>query len=73
MSKKQIKESILEEGTLDTLFKGIVGTYFGSKMIDNYTKKMALKDPKIQKDLKSIKASLNNVDARIAKLRQMGA
>jgi len=73
MSKKQIKESILKEGALDTLFKGIVGTYFGSKMIDNHTKKMALKDPKIQKDLKDIKSRLQDLDSRLANLKNMGA
>jgi len=71
MSKKQIKESILEEGALDTLFKGIVGTYFGSKMIDNYTKKMALKDPKIQKDLKDIKSRLQDIDTRLSQLKHL--
>ena len=73
MSKKPIQESILAEGALDTLFKGIVGTYFGSKMIDNYTKKMALKDPKIQKDLKDIKVRLQDIDSRLATLKNMGA
>ena len=42
-------------------------------MIDNYTKKMALKDPKIQKDLKDIKARLQDIDSRLATLKNIGA
>ena len=69
MSKKQLKETFLAEGLLDTLFKGILGTYFGSKMIDGYTKKQAMKDPKVQKHLKDVKKSLDNFDAIMAKYK----
>ena len=73
MSKKKIQEGILAEGVLDTIFKTVVGTYFGSKMIDNHTKKMAMKDPEIQKQLKDIKSNLADVNKRIAKLKAMSA
>jgi len=69
MSKKQLKETFLQEGMLDTLFKGILGTYFGSKMIDGYARKQAMKDPKVQKQLKKVKDSLDNFDAIMAKYK----
>tara|TARA_A100001201_G_scaffold31846_1_gene34315 strand:- start:30 stop:254 length:225 start_codon:yes stop_codon:yes gene_type:complete len=72
MSKKKTK-GYLAEGVLDTLFKGIVGTYFGGKMIDSYTKKQAMKDPTIQKKLKDLKKGLDDIDARLAKLKQMSS
>ena len=66
MSKKKTK-GYLAEGVLDNLFKGILGTYFGSKMIDGYSRKMAAKDPKVQKQLKKVKQSLDAFDAIMAK------
>lgn len=66
MSKKNKTKGFLAEGVLDTLFKGILGTYFGSKMIDGYSRKMAAKDPKVQKQLKKVKQSLDAFDAIMA-------
>ena len=72
MSKNKSK-GFLAEGIIDNLFKGIVGTYFGSKMIDSYTKSQAMKDPKIQKKMKDLKKDLEDIDARLAKLKKMGS
>ncbi len=63
MNKNKKTKGFLAEGMLDTLFKGILGTYFGSKMIDGYARKMAAKDPKVQKQLKKVKQSLDAFDA----------
>ena len=71
MNKKT--KGFLAEGVIDMLFKGIVGTYFGSKMIDGYTKKQAMKDPKIQKKMKDIKKDLQDIDAQLAKIKQMSS
>ena len=67
MSKIKKTKGFLAEGMLDNLFKGILGTYFGSKMIDGYSRKMAAKDPKVQKQLKKVKQSLDAFDAIMAK------
>tara|TARA_R100000152_G_C6648455_1_gene90773 strand:+ start:77 stop:292 length:216 start_codon:yes stop_codon:yes gene_type:complete len=67
MSKNKLKKGFLAEGMLDTLFKGILGTYFGSKMIDGYSRKMAAKDPKVQKHLKNVKKALDDFDAIMTK------
>ena len=69
MSKKQIKESFLNEGLLDTVFKGVLTFYFGGKMIDKYARKQAMKDPEIQKHLKKVKGSLEAFDAIMAKYK----
>ena len=67
MSKIKKTKGFLAEGKLDNLFIGILGTYFGSKMIDGYSRKMAAKDPKVQKQLKKVKQSLDAFDAIMAK------
>ena len=67
MSKIKKTKGFLAEGMLDNLFKGILGTYFGSKMIDGYARKQAAKDPKVQKQLKKVKQSLDAFDAIMAK------
>ena len=62
MSKKQLRE-----GLLDNVFKGVLGAYFGSKMIDKHARKMTMGDPEVKKAVKSFKDELANFDAIMAK------
>ena len=62
MSKTQLKE-----GLLDTALKGVVGIWFGSKLIDRVARKQALKDPKVKQKIRDIKDTIAEFDAVMAK------
>tara|TARA_R100000315_G_C5161730_1_gene93023 strand:- start:51 stop:248 length:198 start_codon:yes stop_codon:yes gene_type:complete len=55
--KKKINESML-----DTAVKGVVGYFFGKKIISQAAKKRAMRDPKVKKIVADIKADLAKFD-----------
>tara|TARA_R110000782_G_scaffold41412_1_gene94965 strand:- start:89 stop:286 length:198 start_codon:yes stop_codon:yes gene_type:complete len=62
MSKKQLKE-----GILDTAVKGVLGLWFGSKLIDRTAKKIAMKDPEVKQKVTELRDAIAEFDAIMAK------
>lgn len=62
MSKKQLKE-----GLFDTAVKGVLGLWFGGKLIDRTAKKIAMKDPKVKQKVSELKDAIAEFDAVMAK------
>jgi hypothetical protein len=61
MGKKKINE-----GLLDTAVKGIVGLFFGKKLLDKAARNAAMRDPKVKKIVSSIKKDLAEFDRIMA-------
>tara|TARA_A100001201_G_scaffold141007_1_gene135381 strand:- start:220 stop:417 length:198 start_codon:yes stop_codon:yes gene_type:complete len=62
MSKKNLRE-----GFLDTALKGVLGVYFGGKLIDRIARKQAMKDPKVKARVADLKKAIADFDAVVAK------
>jgi hypothetical protein len=61
MGKKKINE-----GLLDTAVKGIVGLFFGKKLLDKAARNAEMRDPKVKKIVSSIKKDLAEFDRIMA-------
>ena len=57
----------LREGFLDTALKGVLGVYFGGKLIDRIARKQAMKDPKVKARVADLKKAIADFDAVVAK------
>ena len=56
------KKKLMSEGMLDTAVKGIVGFWFGKKIISSVAKKRAMRDPKVKSAVQKIKQDLAEFD-----------
>tara|TARA_R100001015_G_C4565239_1_gene124325 strand:+ start:108 stop:317 length:210 start_codon:yes stop_codon:yes gene_type:complete len=57
-----MSKSKLNEGMFDTIVKGIVGVFFGQKLINQAAKKAAMKDPKVKAHVKKIRQDIEEFD-----------
>ena len=51
----------------DSLIKGILGIWFGNKLINKIARKRALKSPKVKKAIKELQDSIDEFDAIMEK------
>tara|TARA_R100000458_G_C8228643_1_gene210993 strand:- start:531 stop:761 length:231 start_codon:yes stop_codon:yes gene_type:complete len=63
------KKKKLDEGLLDTAVKGIVGIYFGGKLLKGWAAKRAMKDPEVKKALKNVKDQISKFDSALEKAK----
>tara|TARA_R110000744_G_scaffold373615_1_gene485896 strand:- start:454 stop:651 length:198 start_codon:yes stop_codon:yes gene_type:complete len=61
MSKK-----VLREGMLDTAVKGVIGLWFGSKLIDRTAKKIAMNSPEVKQKVQELRDAIAEFDAVMA-------
>ena len=61
MSKDQLRE-----GLLDTALKGILGLWFGGKLLDRYSRAKAFKDPAVKKQIRAVQDTIAEFDAIMA-------
>ena len=51
----------------DSIFKGILGIWFGNKLINKIARKRALKSPEVKKSMKELQDSIDEFDAIMEK------
>lgn len=58
------------KGFFDTALKGILGVYFGSKLVDKVAKQKAMRDPEVKKSLQKLKQKLDDFDDKFKDIIQ---
>ena len=64
------KKQSLNEVSLDTAFKSILGFFFAKKLIKGAAQKRALRDPEVKKAMKAVRDQMEKFDTALEKVKQ---